>query len=184
MFEKRHILIVVDAQNDFITGSLGSKEAQNIVPKIVNKINNHNDLIIATADTHFDDEYHYTLEGAYLPIKHCIAYGKGWEIEESINKAVSRKDKDEYVFIIKHTFGSKEMIEYLNQSPYFVNTIGSFELVGYVLDICVVSNALLLKAFFPEVPITVDTTCCAATSQKAREATIEVLRSCQIDVIE
>ena len=184
MFEKRHILIVVDAQNDFITGSLGSKEAQNIVPKIVNKINNHNDLIIATADTHFDDEYHYTLEGAYLPIKHCIAYDKGWDIEESIDKAISRKGKDNYKFIKKYTFGSKEMIDCLNQSPYFVSTIKSFELVGYVLDICVVSNALLLKAFFPEVPITVDTTCCAATSQKAREATIEVLRSCQIDVIE
>jgi len=175
------VLVVVDAQEDFITGSLGSEEAVKVLPYVVGKIQSYKrtDLIIATMDTHADN-YLDTQEGKFLPVKHCVYHDDGWFFHKDISDMLCNRTFD---VVMKNTFGSKEL-------PHIINNMGvgrkieSIELVGYVLDICVISNAILLKAFFPEIPITVDTNCCAATSPEAREAAKIILRSCQIGVIE
>jgi nicotinamidase-related amidase len=176
------VLVIVDAQNDFITGSLGSEEAKKVVPNIMCKIESYEDedLIIATLDTHTDD-YLKSQEGKYLSVKHCVVNESGWYMHKDISASFVCSGNPNSV--LKNTFGSIDLPHVIsNQSTG--EEIESIELVGYVLDICVISNALLLKAFFPEVPITVDTNCCAATSPEAREAAKIILKSCQIEVIE
>ena len=175
------ILVVIDAQNDFITGSLGSEEAQKAVARIVDKINNHDGLIMATLDTH-DEYYPNTLEGQNLPIIHCQKYSDGWMIEESIEKAIKEKGIENVKIIFKIAFGTPAF----DRLPEFcsLNELESIELIGYVLDICVISNALLLKTYYPNVPISVDVSCSSATSPEAFEAAKIILRSCQIEVKE
>lgn len=180
------ILIVVDAQNDFVTGSLGSPEAEKVVPNIVKKINNYNDndFIVCTLDTHFDN-YLETQEGRNLPVKHCIKETKGHHIHNEIVDALIPR-MDWTTPLQKSTFGSTFLPNLIDNHMIGNHMIGKeieeIELVGYVLDICVISNALLLKAHFPETKISVDVSCCAATSPEAFEAAKVILKSCQVEV--
>lgn len=173
------ILIVIDMQNDFITGSLGTKEAREIVPKVEKKIEeyqNNNDAIIFTRDTHKDD-YPETAEGRKLPVKHCVKNTDGWKIGLKVNPY-------DYRIVNKSSFGycnwEKIIFDYLTAKKYQDVTI---ELVGVCTDICVVSNALIIKALYPEINIVVDASCCAGSTPEKHKAALEVMKSCQIDVI-
>lgn len=173
----RKILIVVDMQNDFIDGSLGTKEAMGIVDAVVSKIEGFEGKVFATLDTHHPD-YLETAEGRKLPVPHCIVGTQGWQINESVLNALSKKD---YQAIEKPTFGSLRLAEELRgirgQEEIEV------ELVGLCTDICVVSNALLLKAYFPEMKISVDAACCAGVTPETHAAALETMRMCQIDIV-
>lgn len=171
------ILIVVDMQKDFINGSLGSRDAGAIVEAAVNKINGFNGDIIVTLDTHFEN-YMETSEGKNLPIPHCIKDTDGWQLDSRIRAAL---DKKSYSAVEKITFGSVELPKIIEEN-YDINNI-EIELIGLCTDICVVSNALLLKAHFPEIPIFVDSSCCAGVTPKSHNAALETMRSCQINVI-
>ncbi len=173
---KRKILVVVDMQNDFIDGSLGSKEAQSIVENVQKKIVQYAKKdIYVTRDTHPQD-YLNTQEGKNLPVVHCIDGTEGWKIKDSIMELL-----DGATFIDKPTFGSTKLAQILlNRS---IREKFEIELVGVCTDICVVSNALLLKAYMPEVKIKVDSSCCAGVTVEKHEAALETMRSCQIEVI-
>lgn len=167
-------LVVIDMQNDFITGSLGSDLTQSIVSNVVNKIKEKNyDTLYFTKDTHSCD-YLNSLEGQKLPVLHCVAETEGWNLIPEIEKAI--KDMD-YIVIRKNTFGS----------PIWENlftTYDEIEICGVCTDICTVSNALVIRMFYPDMPITVDAKCCAGTSIEAHNAALTVMKSCQIDIIE
>ena len=172
-------LIVVDMQNDFISGSLGTKEAQAIVPNVINRINEcraNGYQIIGTLDTHRDD-YFRTQEGVRLPVKHCIAGTDGWLPPDEINNKFAGSP----VFM-KNTFGCVKLPEYIrHEADNTSDTI--IELIGVCTDICVVSNALLLKAYFPEATIQVNSSCCAGVTPELHEAALKVMNSCQIEII-
>lgn len=175
------VLVVVDMQKDFIDGSLGTKEAQAIVPNVKKKIEkavkNH-DLIIFTQDTHFEN-YLETSEGKKLPVKHCIHKTEGWKIP---NELMPPLDYDRMKFIEKFTFGSYG-IKTLIKSSGLAEYCTEIELVGLCTDICVVSNALLLKAAFYEgKEISVDATCCAGVTPETHEAALKTMEMCQINV--
>lgn len=167
-------LIVVDMQNDFITGPLGTPEAREIVPKVKAKIEGYQcrgDQVIFTRDTHYDN-YLRTSEGKHLPIEHCIVRTEGWEVIPELRSYVSKA-------ATKHTFGCNHWdIGYFN-----LKHSDSIELVGVCTDICVVSNTLILKAEYPETPITVDASCCAGTTPENHKAALQIMKSCQINVI-
>ena len=166
------ILVVVDMQNDFIDGSLGTPEAVAIVPSVINKIRQYEDggnLIIYTKDTHFDD-YLETREGRNLPVKHCIKGTPGHDIPADILRS------HELVFE-KLTFGSVELISYLKSLEF-----DSVELIGLCTDICVVSNALMVKAHFPEIEVSVDSSCCAGVTPETHEAALTTMKMCQINI--
>lgn len=167
------VLVVVDMQNDFIDGSLGTKEAVAIVPAVVEKIKNWDGAIVATRDTHPED-YLNTQEGKFLPVVHCIEGTPGWEIAPAVSAALEEKEAE---IIDKPTFGSTILAEML-----LGEDIDEIELIGLCTDICVVSNALLLKANMPEVPMSVDSACCAGVTPEKHEAALETMRSCQIIV--
>lgn len=172
---KKSYLIVIDMQKDFITGSLASKYGQDIVNNVKKKIEIYQGEILVTKDTHFEN-YLDTQEGKLLPIKHCIKETNGWRLVPEIEENLKNKKVFE-----KNTFGSVELIEYLKDilKKYEIEKI---ELIGVCTDICVISNALLLKANFPEIPLYVDSSCCAGSSLDAHEAALKVLKSCQIIV--
>ena len=175
------ILVVVDMQNDFITGSLGTKEAQAIVPNVKKKIEeamkNH-DLIVYTQDTHFEN-YLDTKEGKKLPIPHCIYQTDGWKIP---NELFISSNYDRAEFIDKFTFGSTELCELIANNGLAMSC-DEIELVGLCTDICVVSNALLLKArFYQTKEISVDATCCAGVTPETHEAALKTMEMCQINV--
>lgn len=173
----KKILIVVDMQKDFVDGSLGSPEAVAITPNVVSKIKNHDGLIIATRDTHFED-YMESSEGRNLPVVHCIKGTAGWELDESVAAALKEKN---VTFLDKFSFASPAL-------PGIVSGLVGredfeIEFVGLCTDICVVSNALYLKAHYPEVKMSVDSTCCAGVTVEKHNAALEVMRSCQIAII-
>ena len=176
------VLVVVDMQNDFITGSLGTKEAQAIVPNVKKKIDEavaNGDLIIFTRDTHFKN-YLETKEGQKLPVEHCINGTYGWHIREGLIP-------ENYNFMAiwnKYTFGCSDLPKDLNDTTcYLVGDITEIELVGLCTDICVVSNALLLKSYFYEdCEISVDATCCAGVTPETHEAALKTMEMCQINV--
>ena len=172
----KKILIVVDMQNDFVDGSLGSNEAVLIVDNVVKKIESHHGDIIVTYDTHMDN-YMETSEGKNLPVPHCIKGTLGWELTEKVQEALNKK---KYKIIEKPTFGSTELIEYI-KSNYKPSEI-EFELIGLCTDICVVSNALLLKANFTETKISVDASCCAGVTPDSHNAALTTMKMCQINV--
>lgn len=184
--EKKKVLIVVDIQNDFVTGSLGTPEAQAIVPNVVKKVEKYksnNDPIITTQDTHYAN-YLETNEGKKLPIKHCIVSSDGWQIEDSIYSCL--RGYSYYKPILKHTFGSLELIEYLK--PFItenkeIQSKYSIELCGLCLDICIITNLVLLKTAFPEANIFIDLKCTAATTTEMYKNTVSILESLQIEVI-
>lgn len=169
----RKILIVVDMQNDFVDGALGSAEAQAIVPNVVEKVRtwDPNNLYF-TRDTHYSD-YLATLEGKYLPVEHCIHQTDGWQI---IDELLPYVEEDSQV-LDKETFG------YDQWGRMYFGFEPEFELVGLCTDICVVSNALTLRMFYPEAKITVDASCCAGVTPEKHLAALEVMKSCQIEVI-
>lgn len=164
-----NILIVVDMQNDFITGSLGTKEAVEIVPYVKKKVESFEGEVIFTRDTHFDN-YMESSEGKHLPVLHCVKDSWGWEICDELKPYVQK-------VIDKPTFGSTELVEYLKGKE-----IDSIELCGLCTDICVVSNALLLKANFYETPIVVDSKACAGVSVDSHKAALNTMAMCQIEV--
>ncbi len=173
----RNLLVVIDMQKDFIDGALGTKEAEAIVDNVVERIKEYDPVdVFATRDTH-QETYMETQEGSNLPVPHCIKGSPGWEINERIAPLI----KEENIFD-KPTFGSKELAEAISEIS--ANEDISIEILGLCTDICVVSNALILKAFMPEVPIKLDPKCCAGVTPDKHNAALETLRSCQIEVME
>lgn len=170
------ILIVIDMQNDFIDGSLGTPEAVAIVDNVRAKIESGEyDRIFATMDTHTED-YLKTQEGRLLPVEHCIHGTPGWEISPVLKELLANARIFE-----KPTFGSIELARALEKLSYKMPL--EIELVGLCTDICVISNALLFKAYMPEVKISVDSSCCAGVTPEKHLAALETMRSCQINVI-
>jgi nicotinamidase-related amidase len=170
----RKVLIVIDMQNDFIDGSLGTKEAQAIVPNVKKKIEEYRargDKVIFTRDTHLDD-YFDTNEGKHLPVKHCIYGTYGWQIAEDLCEETE-------TIIDKLTFGYIRW----NEFNFFFAFYDEIEIIGLCTDICVVSNALILKATFPEHNITVDASCCAGVTPESHKAALTTMKMCQINVI-
>ena len=173
----KRFLVVVDMQKDFVDGALGSGDAVAIVPSVVEKIKSFDGEIFVTLDTHFDN-YPESAEGRKLPVPHCIKGTDGWQLDKNVASALADR---EYTAVEKPTFGSLELprlIEAASDGDDF-----SIEIIGLCTDICVVSNALVLKANFPEMPISVDSACCAGVTPQAHEAAIASMRSCHIDVI-
>ena len=172
----RKILIVIDMQNDFIDGSLGTAEALAIVENVKDKIHQYSPAdVIATMDTHGKD-YMNTQEGKFLPVEHCIKGTEGWKIREDIAALLDGAKVYE-----KPTFGSVQLAADLKELSQAEDI--ELELIGLCTDICVVSNALLLKAYMPEVQISVDPSCCAGVTPEKHLAALETMRSCQIVVI-
>ena len=172
----RKILVVVDMQKDFVDGALGTKEAVAIVPAVVKKIKGYDiKNVFVTRDTHQAD-YIDTQEGAYLPVEHCIEGTPGWEINSEVADVVKGA-----TFVNKPTFGSVTLAGMIRDIAE--NEDIEIELIGLCTDICVVSNALMLKAFMPEVKISVDSACCAGVTPKKHEAALETMRSCQINIV-
>lgn len=171
------LLIIVDMQNDFIDGALANPEAQKIVSGIVEKIEEWDGPILLTMDTHEKETYLNSMEGKYLPIAHCIKGTEGWLINPEIDKAVD--DHGFYFDIMKPTFGYKDWTSVLKNIP----DIDEICLCGTCTDICVISNALILKAMFPEMPVKVFGNLCAGLTPEKHQAALNVMQSCQVEVI-
>ncbi len=170
-----NVLIVVDMQNDFIDGALGTPEAVAIVPRVVKKIKGFHGKVLATQDTHGED-YLDTQEGRKLPVRHCIRGTKGWEIQEEIRSLLTEPPLE------KPAFGSRELGEKLLAYEAEGEKIEQITLMGLCTDICVISNALLLKACLPEVPVVVEADCCAGVTPLSHERALEAMKVCQIEV--
>ena len=165
-------LIVVDVQNDFVDGSLGTKEAQAIIPNVNKKIKEYRDRgdqIIFTRDTH-PTNYLETYEGKHLPVVHCIKNSDGWQISDKLDF-----DIENDILIDKPTFG------YLNWKGFDFEEV---EICGLCTDICVISNALIIRATHPEIDITVDASCCAGVTPESHKAALETMKMCQIKIVE
>lgn len=174
----KNILIVVDMQKDFIDGALGSKEALSIVPRVLEKLKTakkNNDIIILTMDTHGSD-YLTTPEGCKLPVEHCIKGTEG----HALNKDIDAELTHGMMVVEKGSFACAELPELIRPFLGFETAI---ELCGLCTDICVVSNALLLKAYYPEIKIMVDPAACAGSSKEGHEAALKTMRACHIDII-
>ena len=180
---KQKILVVVDVQNDFITGALANPEAEKTVPNIVRKVEDFDgDVIIYTLDTHRRETYPYSKEGKAIP-EHCILGSDGWKLEPRVQDALMYNTHHPYVpEVRKMTFGSID-----NLTDCIKDFVGDeefdIEFVGFCTDICVISNVLIVKAAFPnQANITVDSSCCAGLTPEKHEAALEVMRSCLINV--
>lgn len=170
----QNILLVVDMQNDFIDGALGTEEAVKIVPDVKAKIESFDGTVLFTRDTHFEN-YLNTQEGKHLPVPHCIKGTDGWQIRAELDALRTTEAID------KLTFGSSELgavLVRMNQE----NPIESITVIGLCTDICVISNALLCKAFLPEVEIHVDSKCCAGVTPQSHENALNAMKVCQIIV--
>ena len=172
----KRFLIVVDMQKDFVDGALGSAEAVAIVPCVVDKIIRFDGDVIVTYDTHTED-YMNTNEGSHLPVPHCIKGSDGWQLDARVAKALRSRD---YKTVEKPTFGSTALPTLIRDmagdEPFTV------ELIGLCTDICVVSNALLIKAHFPESEIFVDAACCAGVTPETHRAALSTMACCQIQI--
>ena len=168
------ILIVVDMQKDFIDGALGTPEAVAIVPAVKALIEGFEGSVYFTRDTHFEN-YMQTEEGKHLPVPHCIKDTEGWQIHPALDALRKTAPID------KVTFGSKELISLLAEQKEEVESI---TLCGLCTDICVISNAMLIKAALPEVPLTVDAACCAGVTPASHRTALEAMKMCQIRVVE
>lgn len=168
------VLCVIDMQNDFIDGALGTKEAEAIIENVKAKIElyrQNKDSVIFTRDTHTED-YMNTQEGKNLPVPHCIKGSNGWEITKALD---TLSDK----IIDKPTFGSFELSEYIES----LSNVEEIELIGLCTDICVISNAMILKAKFTETPIKVDSSCCAGVTPESHNNALNAMKMCQINCI-
>jgi nicotinamidase-related amidase len=180
------VLIVVDMQNDFINGTLGTPEAQAIVPNVVNYIkccDIENTTIIFTKDTH-EENYINTLEGKNLPVPHCIHGTNGWRINFDVMNAfmLLNDSLDDNYMIEKPTFGSLDLIKILTNLNA-KEKIEEITLMGLCTGICVMSNAILCKATLPEVPVNVVADCCACVTPRSHQVALEAMEMCQINII-
>ena len=171
----KDVLIVVDMQNDFIDGALGTAEAVSIVPKVVEKVKAFPGTVIFTRDTHTEN-YLSTQEGRKLPVAHCIKGTPGWQIRDEL-EALRTTDA-----VDKPGFGSTALAHML-ASMDRSERLSSVTFVGLCTDICVISNAMLIKAALPEVPVIVDAACCAGVTPETHKNALEAMKMCQIDVI-
>ena len=167
-----HILVVVDMQNDFINGALGTKEAEAIVPYVRSLVENFDGKVIFTRDTHFEN-YLETQEGKNLPVPHCIKGTAGWEICPEL-EALRKTEA-----IDKLTFGSSDLVRVLGEEK----ELESVTFVGLCTDICVISNAMVVKAFYPELPLAVDAKGCAGVTPESHMRALEAMKTCQIEII-
>lgn len=168
------LLIVIDMQNDFIDGALGTKEAVAIVPNVAKKIAGARatgEIVVFTRDTH-QKNYLETQEGKNLPVVHCVEESDGWQISDKLETGESR-------IFNKPSFGSMELADYVST----LNGLEEIELVGLCTGICVISNAFILKAKLPEVKITVDASCCACVTPESHKTALAAMKLCQINVI-
>lgn len=166
-------LIVVDMQKDFVDGVLGSQMAQDIVSKVREKLQEFQGKILFTRDTH-QENYMETQEGENLPVPHCIKGTEGWEIIPQLREYVKEPPVD------KPAFGSMELALRLSREK---EEIESVTLIGVCTDICVISNAMLIKAALPEVPVYVDASCCAGVTRESHETALKAMKACQIHVL-
>lgn len=171
----KHVLIAVDLQNDFVSMALGTKEAVEIIPAAVKEIEDpYYDTVIATFDTHGED-YLDTFEGKHLPVVHCVKGTEGWLLEEHVEQAVTERNG---LRIEKPTFGSVDLLDMLmKEQPE------SITLIGLCTDICVVSNAMLVRAGLHETPIRVVAAACAGTTPENHDHALAVMKSCQIEIL-
>ena len=171
----QNVLLVIDMQNDFIDGALGTAEAVAIVPAVRKKIENFDGTVLFTRDTH-ETYYLETQEGRNLPVPHCIRGTDGWQIRPELDALRTTEPID------KETFGSSDLgglLCDLNEE----DPIESITIIGLCTDICVISNAMIVKAFLPEVPIIVDAACCAGVTPAQHENALNAMEVCQIQVI-
>lgn len=168
----KKILVVVDMQNDFIDGALGTKEAEAIVPYVKMLIESFDGKVIFTRDTHFEN-YMDTQEGKNLPVPHCIKGTEGWHIRAELDALRTTDPVD------KLTFGSKDLVEILKNE----GEIGEITFIGLCTDICVISNAMVVKAFYPEIPLKVDAKACAGVTPESHRRALESMKMCQINVV-
>lgn len=174
------LLVVIDMQNDFIDGALGTPEAVAIVPNVAKKVKEYiknGDKVVYTRDTHFDDTYMDSLEGKNLPVKHCIKYSDGWQIRPEVYEFGS-------LVIDKETFGFHDWGYNLTYNHIIddYSEIESIEIVGLCTDICVISNAMILKSQFYETPIIVDSSCCAGVTPQTHLNALQAMKMCQIEI--
>jgi nicotinamidase-related amidase len=169
----KNILVVVDMQKDFIDGTLGTKEAVSIVDSVAETIKSLEGEVVFTRDTHFDN-YMETQEGKKLPVTHCIKDTEGWQLDKKLEVI---KTSDMKIFD-KLTFGSVELAEYLKT----IKDLEKVTLIGLCTDICVISNALLIKAYLPEIKISVIEKCCAGVTPQSHKNAIEAMKMCQIEI--
>lgn len=171
----RKLLLVIDMQNDFVDGALGTPEAAAIVDRVVEEIGEYPSKdIIATRDTH-PENYLETQEGRNLPVVHCVRGTPGWELNAKVAAALKGA-----AIIDKPTFGSKELAERVTSLARDEEL--DITLIGLCTDICVISNALLIKAFLPETPIRVIADCCAGVTPASHKAALDTMRMCQIKI--
>ena len=170
------LLIVIDMQNDFISQALGTAEARSIVPAVREKIKNFPGNVIYTRDTHQTD-YLHTAEGKKLPVPHCIKNSEGWQLDPQIASLVRPED----LLIDKPSFGSMELAEKVKEL-HEQKELSSITLVGLCTDICVISNAMILKAALPEVLLLVDAACCAGVSPESHHIALQAMSACQITI--
>ncbi len=168
-------LIVVDMQNDFIDGALGTKEAVAILPAVKAKIEGFDGRVIFTRDTH-EEDYLTTQEGNNLPVMHCIKDTDGWQIHPELEAL--RKEEP----IDKPSFGSVALAQLLKAYDAYEEKIESITLIGLCTDICVISNAMIIKAFLPETPIIVDSACCAGVTPESHQNALNAMSICQIEI--
>lgn len=171
---EKQVLVVVDMQKDFINGALGTAEAEEIVARVEDRIKNFKGEVIFTRDTHFEN-YSMTQEGRKLPVPHCIKNTAGWQLDARMEKLRTPEMK----IFDKPTFGSVELAEYLGKKE----GLDSVTLIGLCTDICVISNALLIKAFLPEVKIVVEEKCCAGVTPESHHNALEAMKMCQIEIV-
>ena len=171
------ILIVVDMQKDFVDGSLGTKEAQSIVPAVKDKIENFEGDIIFTKDTH-EEDYLNTQEGQNLPVKHCIRGTDGWELQSDLNDYAL---KNHCLIFDKPTFGSTSLAGCVSGIARMA-PIDQIEIVGLCTDICVISNAILLKTALPDTEIIVDASCCAGVTPQSHQNALEAMKMCRLQL--
>ena len=170
------LLVVVDMQNDFVDGALGTAEAVGIVGNVVAKIKNHRGPVVYTRDTH-PDNYLETQEGKNLPVVHCVEGTTGWELNPAVQETVNgRKIFD------KPTFGSLELAHYMT-NLFQAKAIDAVELIGLCTDICVLSNAILLKVAEPELKVSVDASCCAGVTPQSHQNALEAMKMCQVEIV-
>jgi len=180
------VLIIVDMQKDFISGALGTTEAASIVGGVVERVENSaGELILFTQDTHQSD-YLNTAEGKKLPVPHCIEGTEGWQIDESIlntwrnnGDTIRIPELSENTFV-KPVFGSVELVAFLKARSAEISEI---EILGVCTDICVISNAIMIKNTMPDIKISVNASCCAGVTPKSHTEALNVMQMCQIDVI-
>ena len=178
-------LVVVDMQRDFVDGALGTPEAQAIVPMVTGRIEaakKLGDPILVTLDTH-EENYLQTQEGRCLPVMHCIKGTSGWELNDTVAKALAGAASDKLVMLEKPTFGSMQLPTAMRT---LMDTFGVPEhivFVGLCTGICVISNVLITKAAFPDIPITVDAAACACVSPESHRTALNAMRLCQIEVV-